>query len=74
MIRPLPSEIHVGIITAFFSKTTGVVCHDTGYALPIQSPSMAGISKADEAPMIKPWRPLPPPISRGITASGVTLR
>lgn len=66
--------MQVGTMTAFFSYTTGVVCHDTGYALPIQSPSMVGMSMAVEAPITRPCRPFPPPISRGITEVGFVLR
>jgi hypothetical protein len=48
MILPFPSDMHVGIICAFFSYTTGVVCHDTGYALPIHRGDIHSCGCADD--------------------------
>jgi len=45
---PLPSAVAMGQNTHGRSlKTTGVVCHFVGYALPIQSPSITGVSRGD---------------------------
>jgi hypothetical protein len=46
---PFPSAVAMGQNTHGRSlKTTGVVCHFVGYALPIQSPSIINVSKCNK--------------------------
>ncbi|GJC91417.1 integral membrane protein [Colletotrichum higginsianum] len=73
IVLPSPESMAQGT-SSRGACTASVVCQYVGYALPIQSPSMMGVSKNRDEPTRKGSRPLAPPISRPMTASKVSWR